>query len=61
MHRLMLKSWIENEDLTFRSTREVIEDHIRLQIAGQFEEDLRRNYAEDVVLLTDEWAAAMGP
>lgn len=52
MHRLTLKSWVENEDLSFRSTRQVIEDHIRLQIAGQLDEDLRRNYAPEVALLT---------
>ncbi len=52
MHRQTTKSWVEDEELAFRSTREVIEDHIRLQIAGQFEEDLRRNYTQDVVLLT---------
>jgi hypothetical protein len=46
-------SWVEDEELTSRSTREVIEDHIRLQIAGQLEEDLQRNYAPDVVLLTE--------
>lgn len=35
-----------------RSTREVFEDHLRLRVAGKLEEDLKRNYAEDVVLLT---------
>lgn len=42
----------EDEDLARRSPREVIEDHIRLQVAGELEHDLRRNYAEDAVLLT---------
>jgi hypothetical protein len=55
-----LKSWVENEDLTFRSTRQVIEDHIRLQIAGQFDEDLRRNYAQDIVLLTESGREVRG-
>lgn len=60
MHRLTLKSWVENENLTFRSTRHVIEDHIRLQIAGQFDEDLQRNYAQDVVFLTEYDRPARG-
>jgi hypothetical protein len=60
VHRLTLKSWVENEDLTFRSTRQVIEDHIRLQIAGQFDEDLRRNYAQDIVLLTESGREVRG-
>ncbi len=37
---------------TTRSPEEVFEDHLRLRVAGKVEEDLRRNYAEDVVLLT---------
>ncbi|HEU4741470.1 MAG TPA: nuclear transport factor 2 family protein [Meiothermus sp.] len=37
--------------LSRRSTREVLEDHLRLAQAGELEEDLRRNYAPDVVLL----------
>jgi SnoaL-like domain len=37
-----------------RSTRDVLEDHLRLRRrgAGKVEEDITRNYAEDVVLLT---------
>ena len=35
-----------------RTTREVFEDHVRLRLEGRLEEDLARNYAEDVVLLT---------
>lgn len=35
-----------------RSVEQVFEDHLRLRAAGDLEEDLRRNYAEDVVLLT---------
>jgi hypothetical protein len=35
-----------------RSTREVFEDHLRCRRAGAVEEDLARNYADDVVLLT---------
>jgi len=39
-------------DEAYRSTREVFEDHLRLRLEGDLEKDLRRNYAEDVVLLT---------
>lgn len=35
-----------------RLTEEVFEDHLRLRIENRLEEDLARNYAEDVVLLT---------
>ncbi len=35
-----------------RSTREVFEDHLRCRRAGAVEEDIARNYAHDVVLLT---------
>ncbi|MFD2649133.1 nuclear transport factor 2 family protein [Devosia albogilva] len=35
-----------------RSPMEVFEDHLGLRLEGNLEEDLRRNYAEDVVLLT---------
>ncbi|MDQ2705960.1 MAG: nuclear transport factor 2 family protein [Pseudomonadota bacterium] len=35
-----------------RSTEEVFEDHLRLRVENQLEEDLARNYAEDVILLT---------
>lgn len=42
----------DGRHLSGRSTTEVFEDHLRLRIAGQLEDDLRRNYAEDVVLLT---------
>ncbi|KAB0264997.1 nuclear transport factor 2 family protein [Microvirga brassicacearum] len=35
-----------------RSAADVFEDHLRLRITGHLEEDLRRNYADDVVLLT---------
>ena len=38
--------------ITTRSVEEVFEDHLSLRMAGSLEEDLRRNYAEDVVLLT---------
>lgn len=45
--------WSNEDVLSTRSTREVIEDHIQLQITGQLEEDLRRNYHDDAVLLTE--------
>lgn len=35
-----------------RSTEDVFEDHLRLRLEGQLEDDLARNYAPDVVLLT---------
>jgi hypothetical protein len=40
----------------FRSTEEVFEDHLRCRSAGTLEEDLQRNYAEDVVLLCERGA-----
>lgn len=47
----------EDEELARRSTKEVIEDHIRLRVAGQLDEDLRRNYTENAVLLTEDGSA----
>ncbi|MDX5347443.1 MAG: nuclear transport factor 2 family protein [Hymenobacteraceae bacterium] len=35
-----------------RTAREVLEDHLELSKKGSVEEDLKRNYAEDVVMLT---------
>jgi hypothetical protein len=35
-----------------RSAKQVFEDHLRKRLQGNLEEDLARNYAEDVVLLT---------
>lgn len=52
MQRYKTTPWGEPDELACRSSREVIEDHIRLQISGRIEEDLQRNYAQDVVLLT---------
>lgn len=41
------------QDLATRSTREVLEDHLRLAaVPDGFEADLARNVAEDVVVLT---------
>jgi hypothetical protein len=36
-----------------RSTREVLADHLRLRAEGKIEEDLRRNYADDVIVLCE--------
>lgn len=36
-----------------RSTREVFEDHLRCRAKGHLEEDLQRNYADDVVILCE--------
>jgi hypothetical protein len=35
-----------------RSTEEVLEDHLREAKEGSFEDDIRRNFAEDLVILT---------
>lgn len=35
-----------------RTPEEVFEDHLRLRLEGKLEEDLRRNYSEEVLLLT---------
>ncbi len=39
-------------DTAKRSAAEVLEDHLQLREAAELEEDLRRNYATDVVLLS---------
>lgn len=35
-----------------RTTDEVLNDHLRLRLEGDLEDDMARNYAADVVLLT---------
>ncbi len=45
--------WSNADLLSMRSTREVVADHIQLQIAGLIEEDWQRNYHGDAVLLTE--------
>lgn len=40
-----------------RTTREVIDDHIRCRLKGDIEADIARNYSEDVVLLTSHGPA----
>ena len=44
-----MSSYTDTLSITMRSAEEVFEDHLRLRVAGSLEEDLRRNYAEDVV------------
>jgi hypothetical protein len=40
------------ERLDRRSTREVLEDHLRLRAAGNLEADLRRNISPEIAVLT---------
>jgi len=35
-----------------RNTEAVFRDHLELRLAGKVEEDVRRNYAEDIVLIS---------
>lgn len=42
----------DGQILSARSTADVFEGHLRPRIARRLEDDLRRNYAPDVVLLT---------
>jgi len=44
---------MKNGNLSERSPREVFEEHLRLAQEGEIEEDLKRNNAEDIVLLTN--------
>lgn len=37
-----------------RSTRDVFEDHLQLRTDGNLSDDLARNYADDVVLLSED-------
>ena len=37
---------------TPRTAREVLDDHLQLALSWDFETDLQRNFADDVVLLT---------
>ncbi|WP_034658572.1 nuclear transport factor 2 family protein [Chelativorans sp. J32] len=39
-------------ELSKRSTAEVLDDHLRLRAAGNVEDDIERNYAPDVVVMT---------
>ncbi len=38
-------------NLRNRSTKEVLEDHLRLSQSGTVDEDLTRNYAQDLIIL----------
>ncbi len=42
----------EDDDLAGRSAREVLDDHLQLAAEGDFEGDLARNVAPDIVMLT---------
>ena len=39
--------------MAHRSTQEVFEDHLRLRKQGDGEADIKRNYAEDVVVMSN--------
>lgn len=41
-------------DLSRRSTEEVFEDHLSMADEGRLEDDIARNCAEDIVLLTND-------
>lgn len=43
---------LKTSQLSTRSAQQVFEDHLRLRLQGRLEEDLARNYAADVILLT---------
>ena len=42
-----------------RTTQQVVDDHLQLAMDGELEQDLARNYAEDVVLLSN-WGVEHG-
>jgi len=44
---------METKNNAERDPEEVFEDHLKLANIGAFEEDLARNYTEDIVLLTN--------
>jgi ribosomal protein S13 len=41
------------EELETRSFKEVFQDHLQLSESGDFENDLRKNYSPDIVLLME--------
>jgi hypothetical protein len=43
---------MDDQDLTGRGARQVFDDHLELRKRGDLEQDLARNYAPDVVVLT---------
>ena len=44
---------METKNLSERSPKEVFENHLKLAQEGKLTEDLKNNYAEDIVLLTN--------
>lgn len=38
--------------MKLRTTEQVLDDHLERRVIGDLETDLRRNYADDIVLLT---------
>jgi hypothetical protein len=55
--RIERKQELGLNDFAKRSTKEVLEDHLRCRRTGDIEADLERNYAPDVVLLTARGSA----
>jgi hypothetical protein len=43
----------KSENLESRTFKEVFEDHLKLSEKGDFENDLRRNYSPDIVILLE--------
>jgi hypothetical protein len=41
------------ENLSQRTFQEVFDDHLRLSESGDFENDLKRNYSEDLIVLME--------
>lgn len=39
-------------ELATRTTQEIFDDHLRLRMQGETEQDIERNYADDVVVLS---------
>jgi hypothetical protein len=44
---------MKNRNLSERSPFEVFEDHLKLAQEGKVEDDIKRNYAQDIVLLSN--------
>jgi hypothetical protein len=42
----------QKQDAASRTTADVFNDHIKKRLEGRLEEDIKQNYAENVVLLT---------
>lgn len=39
--------------MTLRSTQQVFDEHLRLRRSGDFETDITRNYAKDVIVMSN--------